>query len=72
MADDDDPAALTELMRRQARIREAVGTASDVPNPDGACSFCGRKAHEVDRLLSSGKASICNVCLAMANKTIGE
>jgi hypothetical protein len=27
------------------------------------CSFCGRSAFEVDRLVAQGGARICNVCI---------
>jgi hypothetical protein len=27
------------------------------------CSFCGRSAFEVDRLVAQGGARICNICI---------
>ena len=30
---------------------------------DPACSFCGKKQHEVSRLLSKGEVMICDECV---------
>jgi ClpX C4-type zinc finger len=37
-----------------------------------ACSFCGKRASEVSKLVAGPKVYICDVCVATANRIMSD
>ena len=40
--------------------------------PDGSCSFCEKRRHQVEAMAAAGDARICNECLDLCDEIISE
>jgi ClpX C4-type zinc finger len=59
--DDDEPD--DELTDEFDDLEDQVVIELDEELEVARCSFCGRSAFEVDRLVAQGDARICNLCI---------
>lgn len=42
------------------------------PDPTYYCSFCGKSQHEIKKLIAGPAVFVCNECVALCVKIIGE
>ena len=67
-----------ELMKRRRGTHKAIKDALKrlgVPQggaPGNECSFCGKKEHEVEKLIAGPSVFICNECVRKCAETLGE
>ena len=65
----DEPYSENEI---DEYLREDYGVNPNINWWESVCSFCGKKNVEVEQIISSDKACICNHCIAKFHEIITE
>jgi hypothetical protein len=65
------PQSTGEFTVPMAAVLASIGEPPTI-SPAGStrCSWCGRAAHEVKKLLTGGQAQICNECVALCSEIL--
>jgi hypothetical protein len=70
------PHSTGEFTVPMAAVLASIGEAPTItptgPTAAGAlkCSWCGRSAHQVKKLLTGGSAHICNECVSLCSEIL--